>query len=91
MAQTMTFTAEQINSFKVNGIIYGDKLLNQSREVDKIVENISSGWKGSEAMKCMEALRATSADYKRVAKDIEPLNDAIKVTLDKLKDVHGDV
>ena len=89
MGQTMSFTAEQINSFKVNGLTYGEKLLNQSREVDKIVEDISSGWKGSEAQKCMNALRETSAEYKKVARDIQPLNDAIKLTLDKVAEVHG--
>ena len=87
----MTFTAEQINSFKLNGLTYGEKLLNQSREVDKIVEMITSDWKGSEAQKCIKALRETSDEYKKVAKDIQPLNDAIKLTINTLKEIHGDV
>lgn len=91
MGQTMVFTAEQIKSFELNGITYGEKLQNQSREVDKIVESISASWKGLEAQKCVNALRETSAGYKTVAKDIQPLNDAIKATVDKLKEVHGDV
>ena len=91
MGQTMSFTAEQINSFKVNGLTYGEKLMNQSREIDKIVEDISAGWKGSEAQKCINALRETSSEYKKVARDIQPLNDAIKITLDKVAEVHGAV
>jgi hypothetical protein len=45
----MNFTPEQINSFKTNGLTYREKLLNQSRESLKIVEDIAAGWKGSEA------------------------------------------
>jgi len=89
--EKVNFTAEQINSFRLNGLTYSEKLLNQSREVDKIVEMITADWKGSEAQKCIKALRETSAEYKKVAKDIQPLNDAIKVTVDTIKAIHGDV
>jgi len=91
MAQVMTFTPEQLLSFKTNGITYGEKLLNQSREIDKIVEGITASWKGSEAQKCINALRDTSAAYKRVAADIQPLNDAIKKTIEKVEKVHGTI
>jgi len=87
----MTFTKEQFNSFKINGLTYHEKLLNQSREVLKIVEDISKDWTGTEAQKCINALTATSDDYKKVAKDIEPLNEAIKATVTALADVYGEV
>ena len=85
------FTKEQFNSFKKNGLTYHEKLLNQSKEALKIVEDISKDWTGSEAQKCIRALTATSDDYKKVAKDIEPLNDAIKATVAKLAAVYGEV
>jgi len=91
MAQQMKFTPDQITSFNFNAIIYHEKLLNQSRELDRIIETISDGWKGTKAKKCIEALRASSAEYKLLAKEIEPLINAIKKVIDKVKEHHGEV
>jgi hypothetical protein len=51
----MKFTPEQILAFDVNAITYHEKLLNQTRELDRIVETISDGWKGIKAKQCIDA------------------------------------
>jgi hypothetical protein len=87
----LNFTKDQFNSFKLNGLTYLEKLENQSKEVLSIVETISKDWTGTEAQKCIRALTETSDNYKKVAKDIQPLNDAIKATVTALAEVYGDV
>lgn len=91
MAQEMSFTPEQIKGFQVNALSYYEKLLNQARELDRIIETIADGWKGKKAKKCIDALRESSKDYKRVAKEIEPLIKAIKKVIDKVAEQHGDI
>jgi len=91
MAQEMKFTPEQIKAFQINAVTYHEKLLNQTRELDRIIETISNGWKGIKAKKCIDALRASSADYKRVADEIEPLIKAIKKVVAKVAEQHGDI
>jgi uncharacterized protein YukE len=91
MGQEMKFTPEQIRSFNVNAITYREKLLNQSREIEKIIEFISASWKGVKAQKCIKALKESADEYKRIANEIEPLISAIKAVIEKIKDKHGDV
>lgn len=91
MAQEMKFTPEQIKSMQLNAVTYHEKLLNQSRELDRTIETISDGWKGIKAKKCIDALMASSADYKRVANEIKPLIDQIKKVIDKVRAQHGEI
>lgn len=87
----LTISHEDYKSIGKNALNYQTKLENQSKAINRLVEEIEAVWNGKNANKTIEALKRSEADFKNMSVMIQPYIAEYKKLTAVFAEVYGEL
>lgn len=87
----MTISHEDYKSIGKNALNYQTKLENQSKAINKLIEEIEAVWNGKNARNTIEALKRSETDFKNMSNMIQPYITEYKKLTAAFSEVYGEL